>query len=113
MNKIIKEYINQHNILNSEYLFSDWNEFLNVLYKNNGKIEAVLWYEHILIDRQKGSLGSGGYRDKNDPDYMYAETQIYNDGLKNKSAEEIVTYIQSVINEYPNNSLIPSFFIAE
>ena len=112
MNSIIEEYI-QQNKLCTEYLFPDWNNFLKILYENNGQVEAILWFEYILINQQKYSLGSGGYIDKKNPEYMYAETQIYNDGFENKKIEEIVDYIQTVISKYPNNNLMPAFYIAE
>ena len=44
---------------------------------------------------------------------MYDETQIYDDGFENKTIEEIVDYIQTVISKYPNNNLMPAFYIAE
>jgi hypothetical protein len=106
----LKAYI-EDNKLCSEYLFADWEEFLELLYEEGGYAESVLWFEHIKISDQKQSLGSGGYKDKSNPDYMYAETHIFKNEMENLSLHEINNYIESIIASYPNNKLIPSFFI--
>ena len=112
MKKALKEYI-ELNKLCSEYLFADWLGFLTVLYENNGRVEAILWFEHILICRQKESLGAGGYLDKQNPEYMYAETQIYENGFEKKSFEEVKDYILATLKKYPGNNLVPAFYITE
>ncbi len=97
----------------SEYLFTDWKEFLDLLYAQGGSVESILWFEYIKISEQKKSIGAGGYKDKFHPDYMYAETQIFEKDLEHKSIYEIKEYIKSVFEEYPNNKLMPLFYITE
>lgn len=108
----LKAYI-EDNKLCSEYLFADWEEFLELLYEEGGYAESVLWFEHIKISDQKQSLGSGGYKDKSNPDYMYAETQIFDGDFEHNSVYEVKKYIKTVLEKYPNNKLIPSFYISE
>ena len=108
----LKAYI-EDNKLCSEYLFADWEEFLELLFTEGGYVESILWFEYIKISEQKQSLGSGGYKDKSTPDYMYAETQIFDKDFEHKSLYEMKEYIKSVIEKYPNNKLMPSFYISE
>ena len=108
----VKQYIDK-NKLCSEYIFSNWNDFLELLYSQGGCVESILWFEYVLVSEQKNSLGSGGYIDKTNSDYMYAETQIYKDKLENMSLSDIQEYIQSIIISYPNNKLLPAFYISE
>ena len=104
------QYIEEHKLC-FDYLFADWSEFLKLLYDQGGCVESILWFEHVLITEQKNSLGSGGYIDKNNVEYMYAETYLGNNDLKNKTLEEVNEYIESVISAYPNHKLLPSFDI--
>ena len=108
-NKVLK-YI-EENKLCSDYLFDDWSEFLKLLYEQGGCVESILWFEHVLIAEHEKSLGGGGYIDKNNVEYMYAETYICNNDLKNKTLDEVNEYIKSVVYAYPNHKLIPSFDI--
>ena len=87
-NKVLK-YIEEHKLC-SDYLFDDWSEFLKLLYEQGGCVESILWFEHVLITEQEKSLGGGGYIDKNNAEYMYAETYICNNDLKNKTLETCV-----------------------
>ena len=107
---MLNKYI-EKNKLCSELLFSDWKEFLDLLYLQGGYVESILWFEYVKISEQSKSIGSGGYIDKINPDYMYAETHIFEQGFDDKSLSEIDEYIHSILLEYPNNKLIPSFFI--
>ena len=109
-NKVLK-YIEEHKLC-SDYLFDDWSEFLELLYEQGGAVKSVLWFEHVLITEQEKSLGGGGYMDKNNMEYMYAETYICNNDLNNKTLGEVNEYIRSVISAYPNHKLIPSFDIS-
>lgn len=112
LTKDVLEYIEKHKVY-SDYIFDDWEEFLEVLYSQGGYVEGVLWFEYVRIDEQVNSLGGGGYKDVVNPEYMYAETYIYENGMEGKSLLEVKSYIESVITSYPQNHLIPSFFIAE
>ena len=112
LSKDVLEYIEKHKLCTG-YLFSDWKEFLELLYSQGSCVEQILWFEYVRIDEQVNSLGGGGYKDAANPEYMYAETYIHEHGLENKTLSEIKEYIESVIASYPHNHLIPSFFIAE
>ena len=108
----VKAYISNHQLC-PEYLFDDWVEFLELLYEEGGYVESILWFEHVRIIDQKDSLGGGGYRDKTNPEYMYAETFLYEDNMESKSLSEVKKQIESTLTSYPNNKLIPAFYIAE
>lgn len=108
----LKQYIDNHKLC-SENLFDNWNEFLELLFSEGGCVEAVLWFEYVLISEQKNSLGGGGYRDANNPNYMYAETCIYQEDLKGKSLLELTEYIQATMDSYPEHKLFPSFHLGE
>lgn len=108
----VKQYI-EENKLCSENLFHDWESFLKLLFDQGGCVEAVLWFEYVLISEQKNSLGGGGYIDKVNPKYMFAETHIFENGMENRSFAEIKEYIKSTVENYPDNKLVPSFYIAD
>lgn len=112
MNTEIAEYIRQNRTC-GENIFLDWKEFLNVLYKNGGRVDMIVWFDYCKLSEQEKSLGSGGYRDTRNPGFMWAETQIYEVGLANRSIEEISEYIERVRNEYPEHELYPSFYPEE
>lgn len=105
----LMEYI-QNNKLCTDNIFANWKEFLDLLYAQGGCVESILWYEYVPVDQQAESMGGGGYLDKTNPDYMYAETHIYEKGLACKSRLEVEAYIESVIASYPQNHLMPAFF---
>ena len=46
-------------------------------------------------------------------EYMYAETFLYEDNMESKSLSEVKKQIESTLISYPNNKLIPAFYIAE
>ncbi|MBQ5867023.1 MAG: hypothetical protein IIW56_10155 [Oscillospiraceae bacterium] len=106
----VKQYI-ETNRLCRENLFYDWEQFLELLFAEGGKVESVLWFEHVLISEQVNSLGGGGYSDREDPDYMFAETYIFDSKMEDKSLQDIKEYVQAVLASHPNNKLLPSFFI--
>ena len=112
MTKDLFEYIENHKLCD-EYIFSDWKEFLELLYAQGSCVEGIVWFEYVRIDEQVKSLGSGGYKDVTRPEYMYAETYIYKNDMKKSQLSEVVEYIESIIALYPQNNLLPSFFIAE
>ena len=99
------------NRLCAELIFPDWQGFLTLAYAQGDKVDAVLWWDHVPIEGQKDSLGSGGYKDPDRPGWMYAETQIYEDGLSEKSLEELKCYLDSTIAAYPEHELVPSFYL--
>ena len=106
----VKQYI-EENKLCSENIFYDWEAFLELLFAQGCRVESILWFEYVLVSEQRNSLGGGGYIDKTNPDYMYAETCIYKDNMENMLLWDIKEYIQSIIASYPNNKLLPSFDI--
>ena len=107
---VVKQYIDEHKVC-SDILFNNWEEFLKLLFSEGGCVESILWFEYVLISEQKNSLGGGGYVDKDNSDYMYAETFICQNNMEDKSIEEVDEYIKSIISYYPNHKLIPSFYI--
>ena len=115
----VKTYISNHQLC-PEYLFDDWVEFLELLYEEGGCVESILWFEHVRIIDQKDSLGGGGYRDKTNPEYMYAETHLFKDGLETNTLAEIKEYIIREKkagfrygSKYKSHNLVPSFQIAD
>lgn len=112
VSKRVFDYIKEKTFCN-EYLFPDWEEFLDLLYKENGRVSGILIWDHCLREKQSESLGQGGYLDFENHGYMYAETQIYEDGFEEKSLEEVKQYIRSVQKQYPDHELVPSFYLDE
>lgn len=110
MSRDLEKYIEEHSFC-SELIFRDWKEFLDVLFANGSGVSAILWWEHCRIDKQEESLGGGGYKDPHEPGYMFAETQLYEDGFETHGQEDILGYIDSVRAEYPDHDLIPGFYL--
>lgn len=108
----IERYIEENRVC-IENIFRDWTEFLNVAFANGCIVEAVLWYDYCKVCEQEKSLGGGGYRDKKNEGYMWAETQIYDDDLSNRTLAEMLEYISDVRNTYPEHDLYPSFYIGK
>ena len=115
----VKKYIDEHSFC-SEYLFKDWNSFLDILYAEGGRISSVLWWDHCTKMQRSESVGSGGYTDPRNDEYFYAETQSFKDGLETKTLDEIKEYINQVRNtgiqygiKYKSHDLIPSFYIVD
>ena len=65
----------------SEYLFKDWESFLDLLYAEGGRISSILWWDHCTKKQLHESVGSGGYKDPENNEFVYAETQLYKEGL--------------------------------
>ena len=108
----LEQYIEKHKLC-SELLFDNWNEFLELLFSEGGCVKSILWFEYVLISEQKDSLGGGGYKDINNPKYMYAETCIYQEDLNDKSLSDLTEYIQSIQAANHKHKLIPSFFLED
>ena len=115
----VETFIANHSIC-SEYLFKDWESFLDVLYSEGGCVSSILWWDHCKKTMQNMSVGSGGYSDPDDPEYMYAETQFQEDGFETKSPEEIKRHIREMRtagmilgDKYFSFDLVPSFYLVE
>ena len=80
INERIQKYMDDH-FFCSEYLFRDWEFFLDLLYAEGGRISSILWWDYCAIKQLKESVGSGGYRDPDNDGFIYAETQLYKGGL--------------------------------
>ena len=109
MEKRLQEYIERNKVC-SDLIFRNQNEFLNLLFACGGFVNEILWFEYVSITEQKSSLGSGGYRDKEHPEYMWAETMIYDKDLGHYSIDEIRAHIEKTIAAYKPYNLVPCFF---
>ena len=112
MNDELSRYIAENKVC-SELIFRDPKKFLDVLFANGGKVEGIVWFDYCKISEQGKSLGSGGYIDKQNSGYMWAETQIFEYPLTDKSLEEVLEYMDGVRREYNVYDLYPSFDITE
>ena len=115
----VKEFISEQSLC-SDYLFKDWDTFLDLLYAEGGRISSILWWDHCLKSQHSESVGSGGFSDPENDEYMYAETQLYKDGLETNTLDEIKEYIQQERkkgfqygNKYRSHDLVPSFDLAD
>ena len=106
----IDQYIEEHKVC-GDYIFKDEAEFLNVLYSNQGRIEVIVWFEYCRISEQKKSLGTGGWIDKHDPGYMWAETQIYEVDFQDETLTEVLDYIKRIRSEYTQRKMYPAFYL--
>ena len=119
INERVQNYIDDHSFC-SECLFKDWNAFLELLYSEGGRVSSILWWDHCKKNLQHLSVGAGGYADPDDLEYMYAETQFFEDGLETKSLEEIKQHINEMRasglilgDKYFSFDLVPSFYLDE
>ena len=81
--KILPKYIDDHSFC-SEYLFKDWEAFLDFIYEEGGRVSSILWWEHCKKDYQHGY---GGYSDPDDGEWMYSETWFHEDGFEEKTLQ--------------------------
>ena len=109
MTQTLEKYIEQNKVC-SDLIFRNWNEFLDLLFACGGSVNEILWFEYVLQEKQKDSLGGGGWSDKEKPEYMWAETMIYDKDLGAKSLSEIKCHIDSTIKLYDPHVLVPCFF---
>ncbi len=109
MSQIIDKYIEQNKVC-SDLIFRDWDEFLDLLFSCGGFVNEIIWFEYVLQEKVKDSLGGGGWGDKTNPAYMWAETMIYDKDLGGKSLLEIKEHINSTIETYLPRILVPCFF---
>ena len=119
LSRNVKRYIDAHSFC-PEYLFRDWEAFLDLLYAEGGRVSAIQWWDHCRIPQQHLSIGSGGYRDPDDAEYMFAETQEYADGFDASSLDEVKAYIRAVRRshlcygeKHVGFDLVPSFYLPE
>ena len=119
INERIQKYIDDYAFC-SEYLFKDWESFLELLYAEGGRISSILWWDYCTEKQLKESVGSGGYRDPDNDEFVYAETQLYKEGLETYTLDEIKGYINQERkagfqygSKYKSHNLIPSFFLAD
>ncbi len=115
----IRKYISD-NTFCSEFLFEDWEHFLDLLYAEGGRVSSILWWDHCTEVQHSESVGSGGYPDPRNKEYLYAETQSFKDDLETKTLDEIKDYINQVRktgiqygDKYKSHDLIPSFYIVD
>lgn len=113
----VKTFIEDHSFC-SEYLFKDWETFLDILYAEGGAISCIQWWDHCTKSEQHRSIGSGGYADPENPEYLFAETQLFEDGFETKSLDEIKKHIAErrnakicYHNRYISFDLVPSFYL--
>ncbi|MBQ6197276.1 MAG: hypothetical protein IJK47_07625 [Lachnospiraceae bacterium] len=119
ISKKVQAYIEDHSFC-SEYLFKDWEAFLDILYEEGGRVSSILWWDHCRKNLQHASIGSGGYTDPDDQEWMYAETWLHEDGFEERSLADIKAYIQErrqhcaiLGDKYITFDLVPSFYLAE
>ena len=119
INKRIQKYIDDH-VFCSEYLFKDWESFLDLLYAEGGRVSSILWWDHCTRKQLKESVGSGGYRDPDNDEFVYVETQLYKEGLDTYTLSEIKEYINQERetgfrygSKYKSHDLVPSFYLAD
>ena len=109
MDRKLKDYI-INNQTSPEMIFRNYKEFLDILFDCGGAVSEILWFEYVLQEKQKDSLGGGGWIDKENPEYMWAETMIYDKNMKHCSLEEIKAHIIETIDKYKPHHLVPCFF---
>ncbi len=115
----VQNYIDGHSFC-SEYLFRDWASFLDLLSAEGGRVSSILWWDHCRKSQLRESVGSGGYRDPDDDGFVYAETQLYKEGLEAYTLDEIKEYIDRERKtgfrygrKYRSHDLVPSFLLAD
>ena len=106
----IDKYIDNHKVC-GDNIFNNEMEFLNVLYSYQGKVEVIVWFEYCKISEQEKSLGGGGWIDKQNPEYMWAETPIYEVDFQDKTLNEVLDYIKRIRSEYPRRKMYPAFYL--
>ena len=115
----VQNYIDNHAFC-SEYLFRDWESFLDLLYTEGGRISSILWWDHCTRKQLRESVGNGGYRNPDNEEFIYAETQLYKEGLETYTLDEIKAYINQERetgfrygSKYRSYDLVPSFYLAD
>ena len=110
MDRKLEQYIQKHKISKSNALiFRDWEPFLHILYQNNRCVKMIIWYEYCKINERK--IGMGGYTDTENQGFMWAETQLFETDLQEKSLDDLLAYISGIRNQYSAYNLYPEFYI--
>lgn len=109
MDNILEEYIQKNKIKANALIFRAWEEFLHILNKSDRRVEMIVWYEYCRINEQQ--IGMGGYIDIDNKDFMWAETQLFETDLQNRSCDEILDYISKVREKYSEYDLYPEFYL--
>ena len=110
MDTNVERYIQKHKVtVSNTLIFREWEEFLHILYQNNERVEMIVWYEYCKINEQQ--IGMGGYADTENEDFMWAETELFEADLQEKSLNEILEYILKMRKEYSNYDLYPEFYL--
>ena len=116
INHRVQKYIEDHSFC-SEYLFRDWEAFLDFIYEEGCRVSSILWWEHRKKNFQHGY---GGYFDPDDREWMYSETWLHEDGFEEKSLADIKAYIHETRahglilgDKYISHDLVPSFYLAD
>ena len=115
INHRVQKYID-HSFC-SEYLFRDWEAFLDFIYEEGCRVSSILWWEHCKKNFQHGY---GRYSDPDDREWMYSETWLHEDGFEEKSLADIKAYIHETRahglilgDKYISHDLVPSFYLAD
>ena len=94
INHRVQKYIEDHSFC-SEYLFRDWEAFLDFIYEEGCRVSSILWW-------------------------MYSETWLHEDGFEEKSLADIKAYIHETRahglilgDKYISHDLVPSFYLAD
>ena len=114
INHRVQKYIEDHSFC-SEYLFKDWEAFLDFIYEEGGRVSSILWWEHCKKNFQHGY---GGYSDPDDRELNHSETWFHEDGFEEKSLADIKAYIHETRehglilgDKYITHDLVPSFYL--
>ena len=111
MDRDLDQYIQTYKISKSNALiFRDWKQFLHILYQNNRRVKMIIWYEYCRINEQQ--IGMGGYIDTENQGFMWAETQLFETDLQEKTLNDLLAYMSEICNQYSNYNLHPEFYIA-
>ena len=110
MTQALDEYIVQNKVC-SDLIFRDWDAFLEILFDCGGCVEEIVWFEYVLIEKQKDSLGGGGYRDPENSEYMWSETLLHDRALEQMSLTDIKNYIAHTVKSHKPHDLVPCFFV--
>lgn len=57
----VREYVKKYQLC-SDYIFANWEDFLELLYARGNPVEGILWFEYMRIGEHSHSLGCGGCR---------------------------------------------------